>query len=534
LGNQHANALNSCELIRLRTLVTALARQEASMNNPSLKSHDEETPFIWIDTLCCPVGPTEAKNKALEKIRHVYKFARHVLVLDAGLEAFKAHEMDLIEQMARVFTSGWLRRLWTLQEGALAESLYFQFADCAISLDIKRIQLLHSSQDLRHRVFILDFLPEYLRLQSFYHYDRLDIIKTPNTPPDLSVVNAALQYRSVSVPSDEPLCIACLLSVSTTPMLGKHVQENDRMKILWKLVAEKHGGIPTSIIFFEDTRIDALGWRWAPASLLAAKPQLQTFETRILRWSDKNLGQPTPNGLKVKLPGHCVMLGRVDDGRPRHPWKGVARLPETNIYCRDIDTMQWYLIIDEEYAVRSKPWTNEARQAYNALNKFPMNDLISNGECFIVQAAGGSEGILASLVPPHERAQTIEDLEGIPVKTRHHIIFKEATPAQAILQNALESLAQELRNDELTDKLLILEIQDTPKEEEHLDTLKALKDKMKDMMRKAIEQNPDLGPAIDSIWGSEWRDLVWVCIGDWYYHDFKASKMPADQIWYVD
>lgn len=531
MGNQHANALNSCELIRLRILVEELKRQDASVNDPFAKGPDQETPLIWIDTLCCPVGSTEAKKMALEKIRHVYQFARHVLVLDASLEAYKAQEMELIEQMARIFTSGWLRRLWTLQEGALAESLYFQFADCAISLDRKKLQLFQASPDLRHRIFMFDFLPEYWRLQSFYHYDRLSNTRTANTPPDLSVINAALQYRSVSVPSDEPLCIACLLSMSTKPMLEKAVPENDRMKILWKLIAEKQGGIPASVIFFEDTRIDAIGWRWAPASLLTTRPQLQTFDTRILRWNDRNLGQPTLNGLKVKLPGFRIMHGKVDD----HPWKGMARLPETNLFFRDVDTMQWYIIADKEYAVMSKSWTNEAREAYNALKRYPMNDLISKGDCFVVQGTGGNDGILASLVPPNECAPATEPLGGIPVRTEHHVICKEATPAQTIFLNSLEALAQELRNDELTGKLLTLDLQGTSgREDERAATLKTLKDKMKDMVRRAIEQSRDLGPAIDSIWGSEWRDLVWVCIGDWYYNDFKASKIPPDQIWYVD
>lgn len=529
MGNQHANALNSCELIRLRTLVEALGRQEDSLNDPLSKSPDGETPLIWIDTLCCPVGSSEAKKMALKKIRHVYQYARHVLVLDASLETYKAREMELVEQMARIFTSGWLRRLWTLQEGALAESLYFQFADCAVSLDLKKLQLAQVSGDLRHRIFFFDFFPEYMRLQSFYHIDRLSYTKTTNTPSDLSLVNAALQYRSVSVPSDEPLCVACLLSLSTTSMLEENVLDHDRMKILWKLIAERDGGIPSSIIFFEDTRIDAPGWRWAPASLLTAKLQLQTFETRVLRWSDKNLGLPTSYGLKVKLPGYRITLGKVE------PWKGAARLPETNLYCRDVDSMNWYLIIDKEYAVRSKTWTDKDREEYNSLNKFPMNDLISKGDCFIVQGMGENEGILASPVSTNERATVTEPLDGLSVKTQYHIIFKEATPAQTIFQNAVESLAQELRKDELTDRLLALESQETVEvKEEHAAVLKALKEKMKDMMKKAIQQNTDLGSAIDSIWGSEWRDLVWVCIGDWYYGDFKVSKMPADQIWYVD
>jgi hypothetical protein len=104
LGNQKANALNSCELVRLRTLVHHLGRQDTSADDPTSESSDFETPLIWIDTLCCPVGPPKFKNLALEKIRHV-------LVLDASLEYYNAEELGPVEKLARIFTSGWLRRL---------------------------------------------------------------------------------------------------------------------------------------------------------------------------------------------------------------------------------------------------------------------------------------------------------------------------------------------------------------------------------------------------------------------------------------
>jgi hypothetical protein len=91
-------------------------------------------------------------------------------------------------------------------------------------------------------------------------------------------------------------------------------------------------------------------------------------------------------------------------------------------------------------------------------------------------------------------------------------------------------LTHELRKDKLT-----LGLHNTTEgHEENKATLKELKDKMKDMMKKAIEQSPNLGPAIGSTWGSKWHDLVWVCIRYWFHNDFKASKMPVDQIWYVD
>jgi hypothetical protein len=135
-----------------------------------------------------------------------------------------------------------------------------------------------------------------LRLEIFFHADRI------NQPgPGLHSLNAALQYRSVSVPSDEPLCIACLMSLPLAALLGSDVNKDDRMPMLWKLIAEKEGGIPSSIIFFEDTGLNARGWRWAPASLLTTKIQWQTPDTRILTWKDGNRGEPTVKRLESEI-----------------------------------------------------------------------------------------------------------------------------------------------------------------------------------------------------------------------------------------
>lgn len=121
---------------------------------------------------------------ALEKIRSVYQYARHVIVFDASIEAYKAQELDIIEQLARIFTSGWLRRLWTLQEGALAESLYYQFADCAVSLEVLKQKFALKFNNLRHQIIGLDLLGEYTRLQAFFHSDRVGVEK-----PNLFVLN---------------------------------------------------------------------------------------------------------------------------------------------------------------------------------------------------------------------------------------------------------------------------------------------------------------------------------------------------------
>lgn len=124
------------------------------MKLPAPAGGDAEKPLdsgelayrFWIDTLCCPVfknAPAE-NTVAMSRIREVYENADHVLVLDKALSPFKssvsreaAGEEALsksAETCLRILTSTWTRRLWTLQEGVLAKSLYFQFQDGLVNL----------------------------------------------------------------------------------------------------------------------------------------------------------------------------------------------------------------------------------------------------------------------------------------------------------------------------------------------------------------------------------------------------------------
>ena len=117
LGNPDFNALPICQVQRLSALVQKLLPADT---------------FLWCDTLCCPTGPPDAKNRSLEQMKPVYEQASAVLVLDASLQCYDSKAMCLEEICFRIISCGWMRRFWTLQEGALPAKenrLYFQFRD---------------------------------------------------------------------------------------------------------------------------------------------------------------------------------------------------------------------------------------------------------------------------------------------------------------------------------------------------------------------------------------------------------------------
>ncbi len=112
LGNPYANALPRCQLLRLQGLLQC-------SNMPWDSGDNDQELLLWCDTLCCPVRHSEAKNRALLQMKRTYHDATIVLVLDASLQLCDSSPSNPEEMCARISSSGWTRRLWTLQEGTL-------------------------------------------------------------------------------------------------------------------------------------------------------------------------------------------------------------------------------------------------------------------------------------------------------------------------------------------------------------------------------------------------------------------------------
>lgn len=127
LGNPEGNSLTCCQLQRVRGLVTSLVKS-------TVASSDANDVLFWIDSICCPTEPIEARSQAIGMMRKVYEEATAVLVLDAELQSLHHQSMPVLELAARIVNAGWMRRLWTLQEGELSDVLCFQFADGTVPL----------------------------------------------------------------------------------------------------------------------------------------------------------------------------------------------------------------------------------------------------------------------------------------------------------------------------------------------------------------------------------------------------------------
>ena len=75
-----------------------------------------------MDTLCVPVDPQskEHRKKAIHLMANTFHEATTVLVLDKELLMIHASTSSFVELGIRIFCSGWMKRLWTLQEMTFA------------------------------------------------------------------------------------------------------------------------------------------------------------------------------------------------------------------------------------------------------------------------------------------------------------------------------------------------------------------------------------------------------------------------------
>ena len=128
-----------------------------------LDSVDRRCIRVWIDALCIPVhdhqnpGRSEAfKQQAINSMSKIYAGATTVLVLDHGLDQIHRLQSDgtCVDMSYSIRYSAWMNRCWTLLEGALARSLYFQ---CKNEVIAKPKQL-WSHNEVEDPLFIIETL----------------------------------------------------------------------------------------------------------------------------------------------------------------------------------------------------------------------------------------------------------------------------------------------------------------------------------------------------------------------------------------
>ena len=316
LGNYTATALPHCQLSRLKGLIDNLRHEY--LDTVPLSDYPEDAPemLLWCDTLCCPVVSLKGKKLALRQMYRTYNEASVVLVLDRGLVSNRVGGMRVDEACLRIATSRWMTRLWTLQEGALpakTNKLWFQFTKRALSYGTLYDHLVKvSTTDIQRRSVVTSVMS---RFHSFNIL--LDARGSGNRGVRLGDVMDGLTYRSVTVPSDEPLIIATLLGFDLNIILESEVAV-ERMKTLWGIIGTSPCGVSKHILFHMGPRINERGLRWALQSLLSVDRYFAM--RRTVEPKDQGVLATDGNvkGLLVGFAGFRISIAEPAKGLPEN------------------------------------------------------------------------------------------------------------------------------------------------------------------------------------------------------------------------
>jgi hypothetical protein len=278
LGNPFGNALPKCQLIGLQNLAKGVV-QASGLDVPAL---------LWLDTICVPCKPGAGKTIAMGMMRRTYEEADHVLVLESSLRSCDTESSDLIEIGVRIFTSPWLRRLWCLQEGALAKRLWFQFQDRPVDLAeiFGKSRAVYHSRNISQMELVFNMSAIWRSLRLFEKDPQVTTIT-------LQKVVRALQYRGVSVASDEPICLVNLFDIDAKIL---NEQDGSPMSRFWHTLCGIRL-VPRTILFFKGPKLEDEGFRWAPSTLLGAGHLLPDYQEPAVL--DKN-------GLRLHFPGVVI------------------------------------------------------------------------------------------------------------------------------------------------------------------------------------------------------------------------------------
>ena len=239
-GNLGSNTLPTCQMLHLNSKVSEIY---SNTSGPIL---------FWMDTICVPASG-KGRRVAIGRMRKTYENAEKVLVLDAELESASMQTFPE-EILIRITCSGWMRRLWTLQEGVLAQQLVFQFRECAV--DFASIK-----KDAEKAAEKLDNPLAFDALRCGFHFQRFKNLKSSR----MMELVEALQWRNTSWKSDEPVCMSILLDLDTD--LIERTEPDLRMSVFLSMVKI----FPAYLMFVPGPRLPQKKYSWAPASLMPAR-----------------------------------------------------------------------------------------------------------------------------------------------------------------------------------------------------------------------------------------------------------------------
>ncbi|KAI0024414.1 hypothetical protein F4780DRAFT_599813 [Xylariomycetidae sp. FL0641] len=362
-GNENENTLWACQL-------EFIGRALESFKDPQDMS-DESIPF-WMDTLVIPVDTTDdaaktRKKKAIRQIHSVFKGSEGSIVLDKALVNMSRGGGPCATAV-KILASGWLRRLWTLQEAFLSERLMIAFKEEGgfprthlKDFDQLRKEVQAQAQEMTS--IVAGLINTEMRDSIMRDWKSTEV-----NGPDHGVLLVAdswraSRWRTTSRAAHETLALATLLDVQVTEQMtelgirtsAESISEEERdnlMKDFWIALGNTPGvGIPAGIIFLPGRRLRIRGFGWAPATFMTP---VQVQYPDPLSLLTQNTAFTPEYGLAFRSAGFLLHIGTLQRREEilSQPLRGHFNFPV------DSGFMEWFCV-ELEYDSKS------SRRDYN-------------------------------------------------------------------------------------------------------------------------------------------------------------------------
>jgi hypothetical protein len=274
LGNLARNGIPRCQMLRL----SAYARD----NLPS-----GENVYSRLDTLCCPpdsMNRPKEQGVALDPMPDTYLKAHTVGILDRWLSAQHLRTDPIIDALFKVVCWPWTRRLWTLQEDALAQRLLVNGSDGVFDPD-RAVETLARQRDAVELLNIrMDILHGWYTIRGFKDLGTVELFHA---------LYPSLAFRTTSVLDDEPLRLATLFRLPVAAIAQQRTHE-ERMVKFRSTFAE----LPAEIMDHYESRLQIPGFRWAPRSFMSDDESLFPYSHRMMQHGHRPPAIRTDEGCK--------------------------------------------------------------------------------------------------------------------------------------------------------------------------------------------------------------------------------------------
>lgn len=359
--------------------------------------------------------------------------------------------------------------------------------------------------------------------------------------PELLILQRAIHFRTVSVPSDEPLCIAVLMSLKIDGLV-LITDGEERMARVWAALAERLGGIATALVFFLDETLSIKGWRWAPKSLLGGvgKDYPLDMDSRSLRFGvgipviPTSIGKPTPRGLRIQAQGGYLTIAPIRQGLDLQPWHGVTKRavePHVLVYRESAKT--WYRLADWHRSYKLRNWSDDERQAYDEEHPYPLLKCIrSNSAALIFKDFDLDAEVMTAILGQAQECLDDDDEQSATLFERERaVMFIPMGENDVALLNKLVPIANRLADDQVTADLVACG--ETPGPE--LDECHAaVKKWLQTVVAQETKEDPEFARLMKSYMGDNTEEFYWSMVLLDHSSVITMRDSKEDHIWFVD